>query len=154
MERMYEVPESRGKEPPETQAMIDRMKEAEACEVSAMVERLAMGRLRERAQAARDTRERMEYELLSRIIETRSALDQIGEIVDEAGDTWCYVVALKTYAAECGGHGLPCILLDRARAGLDRFIVYRKRVNETLVLSENEKKVCTENIVKAVLSGI
>ena len=112
----------------------------------------AIKEIRRRMEAATD-KEWVRLKLIRQMIETGSSLDAVGQIVDESGDTWDYAIAFKGILAEAVGDGMPPIRVDRHRGSIELFQRYAKSVNQTLVLSEHEKKLVTHHVIKAACLG-
>ena len=111
----------------------------------------ALEHIRRRLAAAPDGAERALWMVARRLIETESALDQAGQVVDESGVTWCYVVALKGILTEAGRDLSTMISVHRAAGDPARFIRYAKGVNERLKISEEQKQLALDRLCQAVL---
>lgn len=114
----------------------------------------AIEEARRRAEAATDPRDRIYWRLIGRAIETGSALDQVGQIVDETGKAWHYVIVLKDVISEFSGHSLPVFSARELTGDMDAIMRYNERTNDSLKLNEHQQKLCTDRICQAMLAGV
>lgn len=114
---------------------------------------MALKEIRRRAEAATETKARMRWTLIGRMVETGLSLDHAGEIVDELGNTWCYLFPVHAGLFETGGDGLPLVQIERRRGGGDAFAAFCEALNQSPVFDEQHKKLCLDGIIQAVCVG-
>lgn len=117
----------------------------------ALLEKIAREMLRRREEAETEQKEKMRLRVVRRMIETRLTLDQVGEVIDERGVVWGYCIAVPGLGTEFAGEGRPSILIEEWRGPFDRFHRYCEAINQRFVLSEEQKEIILNGIVKAIL---
>lgn len=113
----------------------------------------ALQEIRRRSETATDMKERIRWKVIGMMVETDLSLDHAGEIVDELGDTWCYLFIVHAGLLETGSDGLPLVHIERRRGSGDAFTAFGEAINQSLVLDEEHKKLCLDGIIQAVGVG-
>ena len=109
--------------------------------------------IRRRLETATDMREKVRWKVIERMIETDLSFDHAGEIVDELGNTWCYLFPVPGGFPELGGDGLPLVMVCESRSRRDFIVAYHEAINQSLVLDEEHKQLCLNRIIEAVSIG-
>lgn len=109
--------------------------------------------IRRRVETTTEMSEKIRWTVIGKMVESDLSFDHAGEIVDELGDTWCYLFPVSSGLPELGGDGLPLVHIARKRGRADFIKAYHEAINQTFVLDEEHKQLCLNRIIEAVGFG-
>lgn len=113
----------------------------------------ALKEIRHRVEAETDMKEKVRWRLIEKIVESDLTLQHAGQIVDELGDAWCYLLPVHGGAPVLDGDGLPRLSIEKRLGRSDFIEAYHEMLNKALVLDEEERQIGLDHIIKAVLRG-
>ena len=108
--------------------------------------------VRRRIAAAPDAITRIRWMVLQKLLAEGSSFDKVGQIVDEGGNLFVYIVGDRFCAeVESGGCILPHIFVDRSRGGRELAGYIRKKLDQSAVFIEELTKLYPDDVIQAVV---
>lgn len=105
-----------------------------------------------RQQQGKDEMEKLQLQVLEKVIESGFSSNAIGTMVDQFGVKFGYIFLQSAYFPELSGELLTGVLVMRLQETEAGFVKYaRKQLEHVEVLDEEQKEVCLSNIEAAMI---